>query len=245
VLEHIIHRFGLPQTLTTDQGTTFMSHQFKEFAKSFKIKLLNSSQHYAQSNRQAEASNKILIKLVKKKIEEFPRQWHEVLFEALWAQRVSRHGATKTTSFELVFTQEAVLPVEVNMQAYKVASQNNLLAMDYSDLMMDKVDEAPECRFRAMAEIEKEILLTAKAYNKRVREKSFLVGHLVWKPVLPLGTRDRKFGKWFPNWEGPYRIVSIVPGNAYFIETLEGRGLAKALNGKYLKKYYPSVWQGA
>jgi hypothetical protein len=25
---------------------------------------------------------------------------------------------------------------------------------------------------------------------------------------------------------------------------LEGRKLNKALNGKYLKKYYPSVWQG-
>jgi hypothetical protein len=26
VLEHIIHRFGLPQTLTTNQGAAFMSH---------------------------------------------------------------------------------------------------------------------------------------------------------------------------------------------------------------------------
>jgi hypothetical protein len=32
VLEHIVYRFGIPQTLTTDQGAAFMSHQFKEFA---------------------------------------------------------------------------------------------------------------------------------------------------------------------------------------------------------------------
>jgi hypothetical protein len=31
VLEHIIYRFGAPQTLTTDQGPSFMSHQFREF----------------------------------------------------------------------------------------------------------------------------------------------------------------------------------------------------------------------
>jgi hypothetical protein len=56
-----------------------MSQQFKEFAGSLKTELLNSSPYYAQSNGQAEASNKILVKLVKKKIEENPRRWHEVL----------------------------------------------------------------------------------------------------------------------------------------------------------------------
>jgi hypothetical protein len=50
VLEHIVYRFGIPQTLTTDQGAAFMSQQFKEFAKSLQIKLLNSSPYYAQAN---------------------------------------------------------------------------------------------------------------------------------------------------------------------------------------------------
>jgi hypothetical protein len=49
--------------------------------------------------------------------------------------------------------------------------------------------------------------------------------------------------KWSPSWEGPYKVTSIVTGKTYFVETLEGRELPKALNGKYLKKYYPSVWQ--
>jgi hypothetical protein len=35
------------------------------------------------ANRQVEASNKTLIRLIKKKIEEKPRRWHEVLYEAL------------------------------------------------------------------------------------------------------------------------------------------------------------------
>jgi hypothetical protein len=43
VQEHIIHRFGIPHTLTTDQGSSFMSQQFKEFAGSLKIELLNLS----------------------------------------------------------------------------------------------------------------------------------------------------------------------------------------------------------
>jgi hypothetical protein len=40
--------------------------------------------------------------LIKKKIDEKPRRWHEVLAESLWAYRTSKHRAIKVTPFELV-----------------------------------------------------------------------------------------------------------------------------------------------
>jgi transposase InsO family protein len=116
IIEHIIYRFGIPQTLTTDQRTSFISKEVREFAESYKIKLLNSSPYYAQANGHTESSNKILIKLIKKKIED------------LWAHRISRHGATEVTPFELVYGHETVLPVEVNLDAYRLARQNDLSA---------------------------------------------------------------------------------------------------------------------
>jgi hypothetical protein len=167
-----------------------------------------------------------------------------VLSEALWAYRVSKHGAIQVTPFELVFDQEAVLPVEVNLQACRIAKQNALSTEEYGKLMMDNIDEISEGRFKAMSRIEEEKFQATKVCNKRVKEKLFQIGDLVWNMILPLGTRNNKFRKWSPNWEGPYKVVGIVPGNANFVETLEGQGLAKALNGKYLKKFYPSVWQG-
>jgi hypothetical protein len=51
-----------------------MSHQFREFTESMKIKLLNSSPYYAQANGQAEASNKVRIKIIKKRIKDNPRR---------------------------------------------------------------------------------------------------------------------------------------------------------------------------
>jgi transposase InsO family protein len=50
VKEHIIYRFGIPQTITTDQGTQFTSSEFRDFAESMGIKLLNSYPYYAQAN---------------------------------------------------------------------------------------------------------------------------------------------------------------------------------------------------
>jgi transposase InsO family protein len=158
ILEHIVYRFGIPQTLTTDQGPSFMARQFKEFASSLGIKMLISLPYYAQANGQEEASNKILIGLIKKKIEEKPRRWHEVLMEALWAYRVSKHGAIKTTPFELVYDQEVVLPVEINAQTSRVVCQDNLSAKEYRNSMMDGIDDLLESHLTALQEIEKEKL---------------------------------------------------------------------------------------
>jgi transposase InsO family protein len=117
ISEYIIHRFSIPQTLTTDQGSSFMFHQVRDFAESLKIKLLSSSPYYAQANGQVESNNKTIIKLIKKKTEENLKRWHEVLSEALWAHRIFKHSATKVTPFELVYGQEAILSIEVNLDA--------------------------------------------------------------------------------------------------------------------------------
>jgi hypothetical protein len=100
-----------------DQGSSFMSHQVREFIESLKIKLLSFSPYYAQANGQAESSNKTLIKLIKKKIKENFKRWHEVLSEVLWAHHISKHSTTKVTPFELVYGQEVILLVEVNLDA--------------------------------------------------------------------------------------------------------------------------------
>jgi hypothetical protein len=147
--------------------------------ESMKIKLLNSSPYYAQGNGQAKASNKVLIKIIKKRIKDNPRRWHEKLSEALWTHRTSRHGAVKVTLFELVYGQEVVLPVEIGLQSLRVTRQGSLSAKEYHELMMDRIDDAPKSRFKALKEREKEKIKIAEAYNKRVMEKSFQVGDLV------------------------------------------------------------------
>jgi hypothetical protein len=94
-----------------------------------------------------------------------------------------------------------------------------------------------------LEEIEKEKVKIAKAYNKCIVGKLFQVGDLVWKMILPLGDQSGKFGKWSPSWEEPFRVIRVVPGNACFMEDIDGCSLLKALNGMYLKRYYPSMWQ--
>jgi len=107
--------------------------------------------------------------------------------------------------------------------------------------MTDELDDLAGHRLKALMSIEENKKRVARWYDKKVKTKEFADGKL----ILSIGTKSSKFGKWSPNWEGPYRISRSAPGNAYILETLEGVEFPKALNGKYLKKYYPSIWVDA
>src|SRR6185436_2569377 len=96
---------------------------------------------------------------------------------------------------------------------------------------------------KALKEIEKDKLRVARAYNKKVKLKTFQVGDLVWKTILPIGIKSNKFSKWSLSWEGPYKIIKVISGNSYMMETVQDESLPIAINGRYLKKFYPSVWQ--
>jgi hypothetical protein len=54
------------------------------------------------------------------------------------------------------YGQEAMLPVEVNLDAYRLARQNDLCTAMYHDLMMDNIDEVTDTRLKALMEIEKD-----------------------------------------------------------------------------------------
>jgi hypothetical protein len=114
------------------------------------IKLLNSSPYYAQANGQAEASNKINIKIIQKKIDQKPKRWHSVLNEALWAYRMAPHGATKTSPYELVYGHHAVLPWEMQSDSRRVVLQKDLSSKDYSGLMMDELEDLHMIRLKAL-----------------------------------------------------------------------------------------------
>jgi hypothetical protein len=166
-----------------------------------------------------------MIRLIQKKIDQKPRRWHSVLSEALWAYRMAPHGATKTSPYELVYGHHAVLPWEIQSDSRRVVLQKDLSSKDYSGLMMDELEDLHMIRLRALENIEKNKLRVAKYYNKKVKVRQFAEGDLDWKALLPIGTKYSEFGKWSPNWEGPFRVVRCVPGNAYMLEKFTRRGI--------------------
>ncbi|XP_034197732.1 uncharacterized protein LOC117613207 [Prunus dulcis] len=240
--EQIIQRFGIPESITADRGSSFISRDMLDMAEAFKFKLLQSTPYYAQANGQVESSNKVIINIIRKMLEKNPKQWHEKLSETLWAYRTSKREATGMTPYALTYSHDAILPMEIAVQSLRISHQHGLTGEDYSQAMLLELEELDASRIDTLNKLLAGKQAVSRAYNKRVRDKSFEEGEIVWKAILPLGAHVAGYGKWSPTWEGPFVINQILGMGAYRLQDRDGVIHNAPINGKWLKKFYPTMW---
>ncbi|KAI5338047.1 hypothetical protein L3X38_017318 [Prunus dulcis] len=83
IWRNIICRFGCPQSLVTDNGSQFIGKQITALFKKYGIKQHLSTPRYPQGNGQAEASNKIILDCLKKRLEGAEGKWVDELPDIL------------------------------------------------------------------------------------------------------------------------------------------------------------------
>jgi len=74
----IVCRFGVPESIITDNATNLNSDLMRSMCETFKIKHKNSPAYMPQMNRVVEAVNKNIKKILRKMINNH-KQWHEKL----------------------------------------------------------------------------------------------------------------------------------------------------------------------
>ena len=70
-----------------------------------------------------------------------------------------------------------------------------------------------------------------------VKLRPLAPGDLVLRKVLG-NTKNPAWGKLGPNWEGPYRITSVVGIGAYYLEDSDEKTVLHPWNVNNLKRYY-------
>ncbi|KAK9682451.1 hypothetical protein RND81_10G074400 [Saponaria officinalis] len=175
-------------------------------------------------------------------IKDNPREWSNLLLDTLWAYRTSKRDAIDCTPYELVYGHEVVLPVEVSVSTVRVDGQRHMTSEAYQEAMSIMNLDMEAKRAQALNSLIKQKKLTTESYNKRVRKKSFKVNDLVWKVRLSMGHKDHFYGKWTPQWEGPFRVIKVYSGNSYGLQDMNG-DMTRNINSKFIKAYHPTVWE--
>ncbi|MCO5589040.1 hypothetical protein L7F22_043005 [Adiantum nelumboides] len=120
---NIICRFGTPLEIIFDNDPGFRKGLLTEVCEERKIQHRHSTPYYLQSNGLVEKANGIIAGIIRKMVQSKPKLWDAFLEGALWAYRTTYKDATQFTPFHLVYGQEALQPIELQIPTIKLGGK--------------------------------------------------------------------------------------------------------------------------
>ena len=112
LFNHVIERFGVPQSIVTNHRSHFRNQMMEELSAKLGFLHENSTPYYLQANCQVKAINKVLKMMLHQMVGDHKSNWYHILFSALWDYRTSVKTTTGFTRFHLVYGLEAILLVQ-------------------------------------------------------------------------------------------------------------------------------------
>jgi hypothetical protein len=100
---NILSRFGCPRKIITDNEATFRSKKLIDFCNQYHIGLGHSIDYYPQGNGLAKSSNKTLVNIIKKTLQENKKSWHNKLVFTLWANILTTKRSIGISPYLLVY----------------------------------------------------------------------------------------------------------------------------------------------
>ncbi|KAL2937299.1 Gypsy retrotransposon integrase-like protein 1 [Bienertia sinuspersici] len=105
-------------------------------------------------------------------------------------------------------------------------------------LRLAELEVLDEKRLRAQQKLDCYQARLSRAFNKKVRVRSFQVGDMVLAVRRPIITSKKTGSKFTSKWDGPYVVQEVYTNGAYKIVDADGVRVGP-INGKFLKRYYP------
>eukprot|EP00253_Pinus_taeda_P003463 PITA_03463 len=233
---NIVSRFGYPEKIITDNAVAFKSKKIINFYHKFHITLGHSTAYYPQGNGLAESSNKSLINIIKKLLEENKNNWHKKLTNDLWADRLSTKKSIGMSPYELVYGMEAKFPSSLGIPTIKLlqeiqAEPNDMQRRVNQTIHLQQTREQVCDRAQMLQEKLK------KMFDKKAKAEDCWVGSKVirWDPRREDKGKHSKFDFM---WKCPYIISAVQGNNIYFLRSLDGSTAEEGpVNGRMLKHY--------
>ena len=116
-ISDVVHRYGVPHSIITDNGSNFTADEVKTWCTNLGIKLDYASVYHPQTNGQVERANGLIMSGIKpilvRSLKESDTHWVKELDSVLWGLWTTPNRTTGFTPFFMVYGAEAVLPCDI------------------------------------------------------------------------------------------------------------------------------------
>jgi transposase InsO family protein len=143
---NIIHRFGIPNSIITDNGTQFTGKKFLDFCEGHHICVDWAVVAHPMTNGQVERANGMILQGLKLRIyndlNKFGKWWIKELPSVVWSLRTTPSRATGFSPFFLVYGAEAVLPTDLEYGSPTTKAYDDRSNQTSQEDSLDQLEEA-------------------------------------------------------------------------------------------------------
>jgi hypothetical protein len=231
----IVYRFGVPNSIITENGSQFTGRKFLEFCDKFHIRVDWAAVAHPQT-RQVERANVMILQGLKPmifdRLNKSGRKWLQELPTVVRSLRTTPSRATGFTLFFLVYGSEAILPTDLEYGSPRVRGYDEGANQRAHEDWLDQLDKARTMALMHSARYQQAL---RRYQARKVRRRDFSEGDL----VLRLRQDNRGCHKLSPPWEGPYIVVKVLKPDTYKLANEDGEELTNAWNIQQLRRFYP------
>ena len=208
LVSEFICRFGVPDSIHTDQGKNFESKLIQEICHLLGVTKTRTTPYHPQSDGLVERFNRTLLEMLSTTVAD-EHDWDLSLPTLLLAYRTSVQETTGTTPFQLMFGRNPRLPEDV---LYSLPVQSHDSVTQYTKVLKGRLQRSYQA---VIKHVQQKQTSQKDVYDRGVRGSPYGVGDLVLlhSPAVPRG-KSRKLHK---PWQGPYRVVKAISPSVYRI----------------------------
>jgi transposase InsO family protein len=142
---NIIHHFGVPNSIITDNDTQFTGRKFLDFCEDHHIRVDWAAVAHPMTNGQVERANGMILQGLKPRIyndlNKFGRRWMKELPSVVCSLRTTPSRATGTPFF-LVYGVEAILPIDLEYGSPRTRTYEDRSNRTSWEDSLDQLEEA-------------------------------------------------------------------------------------------------------
>lgn len=209
--------FGVPKKIIADNGSAFISKEFKKFCDQYQVSIDYNAAYHPQHNP-AERINRVVLSSIRSYLDSDHRDWDLYVPKIACALRTAEHESTGFTPYKINFgksmeTDGKRLPLVVND--------------DNNNVVEDKIIKLNNIREKVQLNLKNAYQKYSRNYNLRTKPIEFLPGEIVLRKNFALSNAGARFNAKLAPQYIKFRIREKLGASTYLLEDLIGKVVGK------------------